>query len=72
MKRHVRTLMTYIASGRLIYAAAVLCAVTLQCAPPPPPTPTPVSPLGGTHDRSNTEKRIAIVKYNVALKVRYI
>jgi len=41
MKRHVRTLMTYIASGRLIYAAAVLCAATLQCAPPPSPTPTP-------------------------------
>jgi len=45
MKRHVRTLMTYIASGRLIYAAAVLCAVTLQCAPPPPqPQPQPVAP----------------------------
>ena len=37
MKRHVRALMTYIASGRLICAAAVLPAVTLQCALNPNP-----------------------------------
>jgi hypothetical protein len=42
MKRHVRALMTYIASGRLICAAAVLRVVTLQCAPPLPRPPQPL------------------------------